>query len=102
MLWTNSEKVHGLIEELTYVDGHLSGEVSFPVAVGLENGAKINLRAFPISDYLQFVEEALEVATIEEMNAFILTEIEAETLAPEVHRGQIFVSSKTQQPYNVT
>lgn len=108
--WTNSEKVFALIEPITYLDGHVEGAVTLPIAVGLANGAKINLRVFPVTGDGTALMDAMEAATdrdpfylsIHIINTFILNQIDAGSILPEVYRGQIFVSTKTEQPYNVT
>lgn len=106
VLWTNTEKVYSIVNEMTYEDGFVCGSVSFPLAIGLENGAKINFRSFPVTDEVELLEaideESPFISTIEDINTLILDQIEADNILPEVYRGQIFVSSKTSQPYNVT
>jgi len=107
--WTSSEKVYGLIRTLTYTDGHIEGNVAFPFAVGLANGAKMNFRAFPIKDVTELRVEMLASTDadpfnlpIQTINAFLIAQITASVILKEVYRGQVFVSTKTQQPYNVT
>ena len=107
--WTSSEKVYGLISTLTYTDGHIEGDVAFPLAVGLANGAKINFRAFPIKDVTELRVEMLASTDadpfnlpIQTINAFLIAQILLSNILKEVYRGQVFVSTKTQQPYNVT
>jgi len=108
--WTDGLKVYGIIEGLEYIDGHIEGSATFPIAVGLANGAKINLRVFPVAGDGTALMDAMETATdrdpfyltIQMINTFILNQIDAGSIFPEVYRGQIFVSTKTEQPYNVT
>ena len=107
--WTTSEKVYGLIRTLTYTDGHLEGDVAFPLAVGLANGAKINFRAFPVRDGRELGVQMLAATDadpfnlpIQTINAFLIAQLPLSNILKEVYRGQIFVSTKTIQPYNVT
>ena len=110
VVWTDNNKVYGFPRPLTYDDGYISGEVTLPLAVGLSNGAKMNFRCFPASGDGTLIRLAMAAATdndpfnlpIAEFNAFILKEIIAESIFDEVYRGQIFVSTKDQQPYSVT
>lgn len=104
--WTNSQKVVSIIDNMTYDNGFVLGSVSFPMAVGLENGAKINFRAFPVFDKQGLLDafggDSPFTSTIEEINNIIIEQIEDDNILKEVYRGQIFVSNKTSQPYNVT
>ena len=107
--WTSSERVYGLISTLTYTDGHIEGNTAFPLAVGLANGAKINFRAFPIVDVTELRVQMLASTDadpfnlpIQTINAFLIAQIALSNILKEVYRGQIFVSTKTEQPYNVT
>jgi hypothetical protein len=110
VVWTDNNKVFGFIEPLTYDDGYINGAVTLPLSVGLSNGAKMNFRCFPVTGDGSALAVAMVAATdndpfqlsISEFNAFILAEIIDETILDEVYRGQIFVSDKDQQPYNVT
>lgn len=106
VLWTNSSKVYSIVNPMTYEDGFIYGSVSFPLAIGLENGSKINFRCFPVADEDELLaamgDENPYISTIESINELILDEIDTDALLPEVYRGQIFVSNKTSQPYNVT
>jgi len=110
VVWTDNNKVFGFIESLNYVDGYIEGAVTLPLAVGLSNGAKMNFRCFPVTGDGNDLATAMAAATdndpfnlpISEFNAFILAQIIAESILDEIYRGQIFVSDKDQQPYNVT
>ena len=88
---------------MDYFDGSLTGEVSFDDTLGLENGAKVNFRCFPIIDIVAFVEDnPPEITTVELMNTFITEQIDLDQLDSEVFRGQIFCSTSLEQPYNIT
>ena len=106
VLWTNTEKVCSIIDDMIYEDGFVFGSISFPIAIGLQNGAKINFRSFPVTskgDLLTAMDgENPFTSTIERINEIILDQINEGNILPEIYRGQIFVSNKTSQPYNVT
>lgn len=107
--WIETDKVYPIIADLDYIDGHLSGLVEFEISRGLVNGSRITIRVFGVTDLIS-VEDAIEalseeppyIATTEQVSAIIDEQTSDETITKELFRGQIFVSNRTEQPFNIT
>lgn len=107
--WNESNKIYPIFCAFIYGDGYLSGTIAVPIAKGLVNGSKVTVRVFPVVD-LELVTEAVEAlrdeapyfGTSEAISDLIEQAINDDEMLPEVFRGQIFVSNRTEQPYNIT
>lgn len=107
--WNEGNKIYPIFCEFIYGDGFLFGLIAVPIARGLTNGSKVTVRVFPVVD-LDLVIEAVEalhdeppyIGASEDINRLIEQAINDDEMLPEVFRGQIFVSNRTEQPYNIT
>lgn len=107
--WIETSKVYPIIAEMDYIDGHLSGPVAFDISRGLENGSRITIRVYGITD-LESVTTAIEslseeppyIATTAQVAAIIDQQTGFDAITKELFRGQVFVSTRTEQPFNIT
>lgn len=106
--WVDTDKIYPIIVSTpNYSDGYLSCMFGFPEADRLANGSKITMRVYGF-DNLSEITTAIE--TLRDASPYYgttvqiheLIEAQDSNLTPELFRGLIFVSDRSEQPYNIT
>jgi hypothetical protein len=100
-----SERVYFSIDVLSYTDGELTGNVEVPDAENQKDASQYLFRCWNVLDLegAQEIIDALDSPTTLKLANIAIDDCEdAEYIGEELHRGIIYVSKYTQQPYYIS